>query len=237
VTTLPYFGHAATTIDDVPVVVSRTGYTGDLGYEVLVPRAGATALWDAVTEAGAGRGLIPVGHTALLMLRIEAGLLLLDVDYHSSRFAENDHHRSTPYELGLAWMLRSIDDDTRNFVGRRALRSHRSSLPRWVFAGVAVDPADFDRRHLSAGLLPPKDPHPQHGDTVVYDPEGEQVGYATSLMYSPVLQRYVALARLRPQSAAAGTSVRLEFTINHRYERIASQVVSLPFYNPPRKTG
>src|SRR4029077_14125933 len=102
--TLGYFEVTAAEGAGVSVHLSRTGYTGDLGFEIWAPAGDALAVWDAVWTAGRGTGLIPFGMTALYMARIEAGLVLLDVDFHSSRFAWTDAERTTPIELGLGWM-------------------------------------------------------------------------------------------------------------------------------------
>ena len=94
----------------MPVLVSRTGFTGDLGFELWIPAADALTVWDAVWDGSRGQGVIPIGMTALYMARIEAGLVLLDVDFHSSRFAWTDDDRTTPIELGLGWMVRDVGD-------------------------------------------------------------------------------------------------------------------------------
>ena len=106
-----------------PRDVTRTGYTGDLGYEIWVETPDALAVWDALWDAVDGQGVLPYGMAALYMLRIEAGLLLLGADFDSSRLAFNDAHRSTPLELGWAWMFKGLEDDDRPFIGRRALRA------------------------------------------------------------------------------------------------------------------
>ena len=150
---------------------------------------------------------VPFGQTALLMARIEAGLLLINVDFEASRLAENDEHRSTPLELGLGWMLKGIDDDSRPFIGRRAiLRERADGTSRWKMMGLMVDPFDYDRKYTAAGMVPPKDHTPVHEDMMVYDDDVQRVGYATSFMYSPVLQRHIALARIRPDLAEPGTT-------------------------------
>ncbi|MGH9894580.1 MAG: aminomethyltransferase family protein, partial [bacterium] len=120
VETLDYFHLVDAKIANSEVTVSRTGYTGDLGYEVWVASEDAISVWDAIVEEGSGHGLLPFGQIALLMARIEAGLLLLNTDFESSRYAWNDEHRSTPLELGFGWMLRDLDND-RPFVGHRAI--------------------------------------------------------------------------------------------------------------------
>ena len=238
VATLPFFGLATGTIAGAPVTVSRTGYSGDLGYEIWVPSNDALKVWDVLWESMEGHGVLPFGLAALYMLRIEAGLLLLDVDFSSSRFAWTDEDRSTPIELGWSWMFKDLAGDDRAFIGRRALeRELTDKTSRWRMTGLLVDWADYDRIYSGAGLIPPKDHTPVQEEMFVYDDEGHQVGYATSFMYSPILQRHIALARVRPELAAAGTPVRLEMDVNHRYEYVAAQTARLPLYNPARKTA
>ncbi len=233
---LPYFGLTAASIAGRPVTVSRTGFTGDLGYEIWARREDALTVWDCLVEASAGRGVIPFGLVALYMLRIEAGLLLLDVDFASSRFAWTDEHRSTPFELGLGWMLKGIESADRPFIGRRALLRERAErTSRWAFTGLLVDWHDYNRIYDEAGLIPPREHVPVQEEMFVYDPNGGQVGYATSFMYSPMLQRHIALARVRPDLAKPGSDVRLEVAVNHRYEYVRAQTAGNPLYNPPRK--
>ena len=164
------------------------------------------------------------------------GLLLLPVDFDNSRFAFNDAHRSTPIELGWSWMFKGLADDDRPFIGRAALlKEIATKSSRWRMAGLVVDWEDYDRVYTEAGLIPPKEHTPVHEDWMVYDDDRERVGYATSFMYSPILQRHIALARVRPDLAKPGTRVFLEFTVDHRYQQVAAHVARLPLYNPPRK--
>lgn len=234
---LGYFDHTPAKFGDVAVTISRTGFTGDLGYEIFVDRADAETLWDTIADAGRPYGMLPFGQTALLMARIEAGLLLVGVDFEPSRLAENDEHRSTPDELGLGWMLKDLDGD-RRFIGRDAIRrERRDGTSRWKMMGLLVDPYDYARKYTAAGMVPPKDHRPAHGDMMVYDEAVERVGYATSFMYSPVLQRHIALARIRPDLARSGTRVNLEFVINHEYVQVGAEVARTPLFNPERKTS
>ena len=222
----------------MPVTISRTGYTGDLGYELWIPAHDAVRVWDAVMEAGAGRGVIPFGQIALLMTRIEAGLLLIDVDFESSRFAWNDHHRSTPVELGLGWMFRNLEAQDRPFIGRHAIRRELTEgTSRWSMVGLVVDWAEYDRSHRDAGLIAPKDHVPAPYEMMVYGKKHKRVGYTTSFMYSPVLQRHIAMARVRPELATPGSRVNLEVTINHKYQMVGAEVRRMPLYSPARKTA
>jgi len=235
---LPFFGITTGEIGGVPVTVTRTGYTGDLGFEVWMASSDALTVWDVLWESLDGQGILPYGLAALYMLRIEAGLLLLGKDFDSSRYAFNDAHRSTPLELGWSWMFKGLADDDRAFIGRRALEQEiAAKTSRWKMSGLVVDWEDYDRVYGEAGLIPPKEHAPVHEDWMVYDGDGSRVGYATSFMYSPILQRHIALARVRPDLAKSGTRVQLEFTVDHHYEKVAAHVARLPLYNPERKTA
>jgi aminomethyltransferase len=235
---IPYFGVARGEIGGAGVTVSRTGYSGDLGYEVWVETADALHVWDTLWDSMDGHGVLPFGLAALYMLRIEAGLLLLEADFDSSRYAWNDAHRSTPIELGWGWMFKDLGGDDRAFIGRRALeREMADKTSRWAMRGLIVDWRDYDRVYGEAGLIPPKDHAPVVEDWMLYDDDYQQVGYATSFMYSPMLQRHIAIARVRPDLARLGTKVNLEFTVDHHYEQVAAHVARLPLYNPERKTA
>jgi aminomethyltransferase len=235
---LEYFGLTKARIGGVPVTVSRTGYTGDLGFEIWTAADNAVAIWDSVVEASKGMGVIPFGMTALSMARIEAGLLLLDVDFQSSRFAWTDAHRSTPIELGLGWMFRDLAGNDRAFLGREAIaREIAEKTSRWKLTGLVLDWREYDRHFDEAGLIPPKDHTPIEEEYYIYDDDLKQVGYATSLMYSPMLQRQIALARVPLALTPPGSRVKLELAVSHRYEYFDAHVTRLPLFNPERRTA
>jgi len=235
---LAFFSLCHTKIGPAAVTISRTGYTGDLGFEIFVRADDALPVLDAVLAAGEGRGLRLFGEQALLMARIEAGLVLIDVEFGSSRLAFIDDERFTPKELGFGWMLRGIDSDDRPFIGRTAIRreiAEKSS--RWSMVGVMLDWAHHDQLYTDAGLIAPKDETPLSYESMLYDDAGQRVGYATTLMYSPVLQRHIGMARVRPEVATAGSRVNVEVTINHEYRTVGAEVARLPLFNPKRKTA
>jgi aminomethyltransferase len=235
---IPYFGVARGEIGGAGVTVSRTGYSGDLGYEVWIDTPDALHVWDTLWDSMEGHGVLPFGLAALEMLRIEAGLLLMEADFDSSRYAWNDAHRSTPIELGWTWMFKDLKSDDRAFIGRKALeREITDKTSRWAMRGLILDWQDYDRVYNNAGLVPPKDHTPVLEDWMLYDDEYKRVGYATSFMYSPMLQRHIAIARVRPDLAKVGTKVNIETTVNHQYELVAAHVARLPLYNPERKTA
>ena len=245
---LGYFALIRTTIGGVDVIVSRTGYTGDLGYEVWAPADGALAVWDAIWAGGRDRALTPFGMTALYMARIEEGLILMDVDFHSSRYAWTDADRSTPIELGFGWMFRDLAPNApstnghgptgRAFIGRDAIRRElHDRTSRWQLTGLVVDWKDYDRIYDEAGLIPPKDHTPIQDEYYIYDDALNQLGYATSQMYSPMLQRHIALARVPLDRLAEGSHVKLEAGVRHRYEYFDAAVTKLPLFNPQRRTA
>jgi len=235
---LPFFALTQAKIGGSAVTISRTGYTGDLGYEVCVAADDALPVLDEVIAAGEGHGLIPFGEQALLMTRVEAGLVLINVEFSSSRFAFTDHDRVTPKELGFGWMLKGLDDDSRPFIGRDAIRRELAGdTSRWASVGLVVDWQAYDRLYRDAGLIPPKDETPLDWESMLYDDDGNRIGYATGLMYSPMLQRHISLARVRPEHGSVGSQVNIELTVNHKYLTVAAEVARPPLFKPERKTA
>ncbi len=240
---LAFFGLTPAKIGGAPVVISRTGFTGDLGYEVRVEADEAMGVLDKIIQAGEGNGFRPFGEDALLMLRIEAGLSLIGIEFSSARYAFTDAERFTPKELGFGWMLGkggSALGEDRPFIGRRAIeRELRDGTSRWATVGLWVDWQEYAKLHTERGLLVPKDENPVGWESMLYGgpDRDERVGYATSLMYSPVLQRHIAIARVLPEYAAKGSTVHLEVTVDHEYLSVPATTDRLPLYNPPRKTS
>lgn len=233
---LSYFGFTPAKVAGKAVTISRTGFTGDLGYELMIPAEDALDVFDAVVEAGAPHQIRPMGDEALGMARIEAGLPLIGVEFTSARYAYNDSERFTPTELGLGWLLRGIDDDTRPFVGRAAIRRELADkTSRWSTVGIELDMRAYFELFDSHGLIPVMDEVPVGWETMLYDDAGERAGYATSLMYSPMMQRYIGIARVRPELATLGSTVHVEQTVNHEYLTVPATITSLPFFNPERK--
>ena len=153
--TLAYFDHVPVKVADVSVTLSRTGYTGDLGFQPTVAAADAPAVLDAVLEACLPHSVRPFGEEALMTLRIEAGLPLVDVEWHDARLALSDADCVTPRELGLGWMLRGVRDGSRRFVGSEAIRRELvDGTSRWATTGIVVDADDWDRLYREAGSVP-----------------------------------------------------------------------------------
>jgi len=229
--TLRYFRIGAATIRGIPVTVSRTGYTGDLGYEIWVDASRALPLWDAVIEAGTPYGVTPCGLLALDIARIEAGLILLDVDYVPAHRALIESQKSSPFELNLGWAVKL---EKPAFVGRAALAAEAARGPGWNLVGLETEWDPFERLYAEVGL-PPRLPAAAWRTSVPVYVGGEQVGYATSGCWSPLLKKSLALAHLHAEHAGPGTEVDIEVTVEHRRRRARARVVPTPFFNPERK--
>ncbi len=231
---LRYFRLVEEKLAGVPARISRTGYTGDLGYEIFVAPRDAETLWDALLDGGPAYDLRPAGNLALDMARIEAGLLLIDVDFVSARRTLFEVQKSTPYELGLDWLVK-LDKDF--FVGQEALRREHERGPAWKTLGLVVDVAALEQAYGRFGM-PLHLPYTSWNDAVpVYaDTERrEHVGKATSGTWSPILKQYVVIARVRAAHAALGACLYLEETIEGQRFAIPARTVALPFFDPPRK--
>jgi aminomethyltransferase len=228
---LKYFRLTNTTVRDIPVAISRTGYTGDLGYEIWVDATSALPLWDALVEAGTPFGITPAGIWALDLARIEAGLIMLDVDYHSAHRAVIADQMSSPFELNLGW---AVSAEKGPFNGRRALRAERARDAAWGFVGLAVDWRSLERRYAAQGL-PPHLPTVAWRTSVPVYRGNRQIGYATSGCWSPLLKESLALAHLRAPHFEPGTAVEMELTVEHQRRRAHATVRKLPFYDPERK--
>jgi aminomethyltransferase len=229
--TLKYFRLAHTKVRNVPVTISRTGYTGDLGFEIWVDATRALDLWDMLMDVGMQYGLVPAGIWALDIARIEAGLVMLDVDYFSAHHALIPDQKSSPYELGLGW---TVSDTKGPFNGHRALREEKKRGPAWNFIGLEVQWPSFEKLHLERGLAPHVPNIAWRVSAPIYR-GGTQVGYATSGTWSPLLKRYIALGHVDAEHGAPGTELQLEITVEHRRNRADAVARKLPFFDPPRK--
>lgn len=230
---LRYFRMTRAAIAGVPVDVSRTGYTGDLGYELWMPRESAIAVWDALLDAGRPYDIKPVGLLALDMARVEAGLLLIDVDFHSSRKALTKGQLYSPYEMGLG---RLVQLEKGPFVGRAALAAEHARGARRQIVGLDIGWAAVERHYERLGMAPQIPAAPSRVAVPVY--KGcHQIGRATTTSWSPVLKKLIALATIEAQYVAEGTAVEFELTVEAVRHRVPASVVRTPFFNPPRKTA
>ena len=228
---LKYFRLAKTKIGGISVTVSRTGYTGDLGYEIWVDHKHALELWDQLIEKGTPRGMTPAGMLALDVARIEAGLMLIDVDYVPARKALIDSQTSSPYELDLGWTVNLKKD---RFVGREALAAEAGRGPQWQFVGLEIDWSSLERLYAEVGLATRLPAAAWRTSVPVYAGD-EQAGYATSGGWSPLLKKYIALAHLGAAHAVPGTQLEMEITVEHRRKRARVRVVKKPFFDPECK--
>ena len=216
----------------VAVDVSRTGYTGDLGYELWIPADKAVAVWDALMTAGEAYGIRPAGMLALDVARLEAGLILIEVDYTSARHALNPEQNYSPFEIGLG---RLVNFDKGDFVGRLALeREQRAGGPARRLVGLQLDWYGIEALYTAQDLPPAISPVVDRSHVPVFA-GGRQVGKATSHGWSPILKQAIALASVPPRFEAAGMELEVEWTVEGRRGRVGATVVGLPFLDLDRK--
>jgi aminomethyltransferase len=232
ITNLKYFRKTSGKIAGVPVDVSRTGYTGDLGYEIWVSWQQALQVWDALMSAGQSFDLHATGMLALDVARIEAGLILTDVDYISSKKALTPAQKYTPIEVGLGKLVHL---EKESFIGRDALLSEKKHGPQRLLVGLKVDWNQIEALFDKAGLAPQISPVASRLHVPVYD-GSKQVGRATSTAWSPLLKQLIALGSVEPRFAQTGTKLQMEVTVEAVRHRADAEVQPLPFFNPPRKT-
>ena len=233
ITNLKYFRVTHGKIAGVPVDISRTGYTGDLGYEIWMPWGEAVKVWDALVGAGERHDLHASGMLALDVVRIEAGLILTDVDYISSKKALIESQKYSPYEINLG---RLVDLGKGNFVGRAALVEEARDGPSRKLVGLELDWDGIEALYRESGLAPQVPATASRVHVPVYV-RRRQVGRATSTTWSPTLKRMIALASVRSEYAAPGTALETELTIEAVRRTVGAKVVPLPFFSPPRKTA
>jgi aminomethyltransferase len=232
VANLKYFRVTSGKIAGVSVDISRTGYTGDLGYEIWMPWNEAVRIWDALMEAGKRFDIHAAGMLALDVARVEAGLLLIEVDYTSSKKALIASQKYSPYELGFGKMVHL---DKENFVGKAALaRQAKEGVPRQL-VGLELDWTEVESRYERFGLTPAAPSQASRVAVPVYS-GGAQVGKATTTTWSPLLKKMIALASLETSHSKPGTKLQMEITIEAVRQRVTASVVKLPFFNPERKT-
>ena len=228
---LRFFWMMETTFGNIPVSISRTGYTGDLGYEIWINPNDALKVWDLLMDKGKSFGITPTGLHALDIARIEAGLILLDVDYISSRHALIESRKSSPYELGLGWAVKMNKND---FIGKSSLQKELNHASNWSFVGVEIEWLEFEKHYREVGLAPGLPQTAWRTSTPLYY-KNEQIGYATSGTWSPLLKRYIALAHLKSTYAQKGSKLMFELKVEHFRKLTKATVVKTPFYNPERK--
>ena len=231
---LKYFHLLETKLAGAPVTITRTGYTGDLGYEIFAEPDHCERIWDALMETGADYKMLPAGMAALDMARIEAGMLLLDAEFHSAVDAIFEVEKTSLYELGLGWM---VDQKKRHFVGQEALRREKARGPETCTVGLEVDVEALEKV-FSQYSMPLHLPYLSWVDAIPVYSDSDQrdhIGRATSGTWSPIVKKYVVIARVKPQYEKLGTRIYLEQTVEARRFAVPATVVKRPFFDPPRK--
>ncbi len=228
---LKFFRFAAFNLEGVAIVVSRTGYTGDLGYELWIDAVRAVEFWDLLMQAGKPYGIKPAGMLALDLARLEAGFILLEVDYTSAEKALIPSQKYSPFEIGLGW---TVGLEKENFIGRKALLDEKRRGPKRSLVGLEIDWDDYERLYREAGLAIELPSAAWRGGIPVYS-GGKQVGQATTGSWSPTIKRYLALATVRTDFAPPGTELSMELTIDYVRKKVKARVVKTPFFDPPRK--
>src|SRR3989440_4072354 len=230
---LKYFRVTHGSIAGVPVDISRTGYTGDLGYEIWVHANDALRVWDALVESGGPFDIKPAGMLALDVSRIEAGLLLIDIDFNSSKKALIDEQKYSPFEMGLG---RLVNLEKNRFVGQQALIEEKKHGHAKQIVGLEIDWTEVEKLYETVGLPPAVSPIASRVAVPVFH-NGRQIGKATSTTWSPVLKKMIALATVAGAFSKPATRIEIEITIEAVRHRVRAQVVKTPFYNPKQETA
>jgi aminomethyltransferase len=233
ITNLKYFRMTRGKIAGVPVDISRTGYTGDLGYEIWVPWNDGLKVWDALMAKGKQFDIHAAGMLALDVSRVEAGLLLIEVDYSSSKKALIESQKYSPYELGFGKMVHLNKE---NFIGKRALALDAKKGVKRQLVGLEIDWVEVEEQHDRFGLTPAAPTQASRVPVPVYLGD-RQVGKATTTTFSPLLKKLIALASVETHFAKPGTQLQMELTIEAQRLKTTATVVPLPFFNPKRKTA
>jgi aminomethyltransferase len=230
---LKYFRVTKGSIAGVPVEVSRTGYTGDLGYEIWMRAEEALKIWDVLIEQGEAFDIKPAGMLALDVARIEAGLLLIDIDFNSSKKALIEPQKYSPFEMGLG---RLVSLEKNRFIGQPALNAEQKRGARKQIVGLEIDWPAVEHIYEQVGLPPAVSPIASRVAVPVYS-NGTQLGKATSTTWSPVLKKMIALATLNNDFTKPGSRVEIEITVEAARHRVPAMVAKTPFYNPKHKTA
>ena len=234
VANLKYFRVTRGQIAGVPVDISRTGYTGDLGFEIWMPWKEGKKVWDELVKKGKAFDVHAAGMLALDVARIEAGLILIEVDYVSSKKALIAAQKFSPGEIGLAKL---VDLNKENFVGREALaREKKSGGPKRALVGLEINWDDVERLYDKMGMAPQVPTTASRAAVPVYH-GGKQIGKATSTTWSPTLKKMIALACVERERASLNSTVEVEMTVEAVRHTVSAKVVALPFFNPARKTA
>ena len=228
---LGFFRLAQCKVAGRDAVITRTGYTGDLGYEIWMENDDALPVYDALMDQGRPYNITPQGLDALDVARIEAGFLLNGVDYHSAPYCLHDSQTHTPYEAGLGWTVKLERDP---FIGQQALAAEKAAGPAWQFVGIEIDWENLEALFAQYKLPPALSISASRTPVPLYR-GNQQVGYASSTVWSPLLKRYLGLATIQTKDAALGTKLSFEVLVEQWRKRCAATIVERPFFDPDRK--
>ncbi len=215
--TLKPFGVMHFPFNGENLMVSRTGFTGDLGYELWIDPSQALALWDALYSAGENYGIHPYGETATNMARLEAGFIMPDMELAESLKTIHFEHDQSPFELALGWL---VDFKKPHFNGRRALLEERERGPKWNLLKL-----DIEGNKVADGAI-------------IYDSEAcrKEIGYVTSAMWSPAAKTNIALAMVKSPAHKGDIWAEIYYQKELRFYRKMARckVLDKPFWTPPR---
>jgi len=231
---LKFFAVTKGKIDGLDVRISRTGYTGDLGYEIWTENKNALHLWDTIMDAGKNYDIIPAGLDALDMTRIEAGLILKGADYYNASHVLIENRKISPYELGLGW---TVNLDREPFNGQVALRAEKENGSTWATVGLDINWPELETIYNSYALPPEVSSEAWRTSIPIYDnsDHNKQIGYATSGTWSPTLKKNIAIATIQKEYAKPGTKIQFEITVEHSRHLVSAIVGKTQFFNPERK--
>jgi aminomethyltransferase len=230
---LKYFRVTHGRIAGVPVDISRTGYTGDLGFEIWMPWKDAVRVWDKLMNEGEVFDIHPAGMVALDIARIEAGLILIEVDYTSSKKALIESQRYSPAEVGLGKL---VDLKKETFVGRAALAAKDNKGAERALVGLEINWNEVEALYDKMGMAPQVPSMASRVAVPIYR-GGKHIGKATSTTWSPTLKKMIALASIERDYAASGSTVNMEMTVESVRHTVSAKIVPMPFFSPPRKTA
>jgi len=231
---LGFFRCTETNVAGAPAAISRTGYTGDLGYEIFVEPQHAEKLWDSLMELAEDYQMLPAGEVALNLARVEAGLILIEADFISAAQTMFAVQKTSPFELGLGWMVRLKKDF---FIGQQALIREKEKGSRWATVGLDLDVTTLEKVYGEYGMplhLPDAawtGPVPIYAD----EPQEQHIGRGTSGCWSPTLKKYIVMARIKPEHSKLGNLIFIEEMVEAHTYSIPATVVKMPFFDPPRK--
>ena len=228
-----YFGRRMTEIAGVAVDVTRTGYTGDRGYELWMPADQALAVWDSIFTTGERFGIYPVGIDAMDVARVEAGLILIEAEYTSARHAMAPEQQYSPYELGFEPLVDL--GKAADFTGRRALRAeHEAGGPARRLVGLELDWSGIEGMYAEHGLAPAISASVQRAPVPVYK-EGRRIGRATSVAWGTTIKKMVGFGSVDRGHAKPGSRLSVEWSVEGERGRVGATVVPLPFLDLDRK--